>query len=210
MLTREPAPFSMKNDAPVTRRRQPLQAGSLMVDRAITAITWPRKSTSCPGRRPHPGALSRSRARGSPVPSISPSITKSLTRVTILRLRHGLLRRPRRPLLAGALRAAVGRNRHRLGVSLPRAPLPENGLMIVVSQSGETADTLAALRYAKSRVRRILSIVNVETSTIARESDVVARTLAGPEIGVASTKAFTCQLASSPVSLLALAAPAAC
>ncbi|MGE3645313.1 MAG: glutamine--fructose-6-phosphate transaminase (isomerizing) [Beijerinckiaceae bacterium] len=75
------------------------------------------------------------------------------------------------------------------------APLEENGLMIVVSQSGETADTLASLRYAKEHGQSILSVVNVPTSTIARESDVAALTLAGPEIGVASTKAFTCQLA---------------
>jgi len=75
------------------------------------------------------------------------------------------------------------------------APLPENGLMIVISQSGETADTLACLRYAKEQGQHILCVVNVPTSTIARESDVVAPTLAGPEIGVASTKAFTCQLA---------------
>jgi len=75
------------------------------------------------------------------------------------------------------------------------APMVEGGLMIVVSQSGETADTLAALRYAKEHGQHILSVVNVPTSTIARESDVVAATLAGPEIGVASTKAFTCQLA---------------
>jgi glucosamine--fructose-6-phosphate aminotransferase (isomerizing) len=69
------------------------------------------------------------------------------------------------------------------------------GLMLVVSQSGETADTLASLRYAKANHQRILSVVNVATSSIARESDIVAMTLAGPEIGVASTKAFTCQLA---------------
>jgi glucosamine--fructose-6-phosphate aminotransferase (isomerizing) len=75
------------------------------------------------------------------------------------------------------------------------APLADGGLMLVVSQSGETADTLASLRYAKDLGQRVLSIVNVATSTIARESDVVAPTLAGPEIGVASTKAFTCQLA---------------
>ncbi|MDB5642124.1 MAG: glmS [Hyphomicrobiales bacterium] len=75
------------------------------------------------------------------------------------------------------------------------APMVDGGLMIVVSQSGETADTLAALRYAKEQGQHILSVVNVQTSTIARESDVVAATLAGPEIGVASTKAFTCQLA---------------
>ncbi|MBI3275275.1 MAG: SIS domain-containing protein, partial [Methylocystis sp.] len=59
----------------------------------------------------------------------------------------------------------------------------------------ETADTLASLRYAKQHGQHILGIVNVETSTIARESDTLALTLAGPEIGVASTKAFTCQLA---------------
>jgi glucosamine--fructose-6-phosphate aminotransferase (isomerizing) len=74
------------------------------------------------------------------------------------------------------------------------APLPAEGLMIVVSQSGETADTLASLRYAKAHGQKIVGVVNVPTSTIARESDVTAPTLAGPEIGVASTKAFTCQL----------------
>ena len=75
------------------------------------------------------------------------------------------------------------------------APLQPNGLAIFVSQSGETADTLATLRYCKEHKQHVLSVVNVPTSTIARESDVVAPTLAGPEIGVASTKAFTCQLA---------------
>ncbi|WP_374333795.1 isomerizing glutamine--fructose-6-phosphate transaminase, partial [Aestuariivirga sp.] len=74
------------------------------------------------------------------------------------------------------------------------APLPRNGLAIVVSQSGETADTLAALRYCKSQGQHTLAIVNVPESTIARESELVFRTYAGPEIGVASTKAFTCQL----------------
>jgi glucosamine--fructose-6-phosphate aminotransferase (isomerizing) len=74
------------------------------------------------------------------------------------------------------------------------APLEEGGLMLVVSQSGETADTLASLRYAKAQGQHVLAVVNVPTSTIARESSFVAPTLAGPEIGVASTKAFTCQL----------------
>ncbi len=83
------------------------------------------------------------------------------------------------------------------------APLDATGLMIVVSQSGETADTLASLRYAKSQGQKVLSVVNVPTSTIARESDAVALTLAGPEIGVASTKAFTCQL--SVLACLAIA-----
>ncbi|WP_375457891.1 glutamine--fructose-6-phosphate transaminase (isomerizing) [uncultured Enterovirga sp.] len=75
------------------------------------------------------------------------------------------------------------------------APLDPGELSIFVSQSGETADTLASLRYAKAQGQHVLSVVNVPTSTIARESAAVAPTLAGPEIGVASTKAFTCQLA---------------
>jgi glutamine---fructose-6-phosphate transaminase (isomerizing) len=74
------------------------------------------------------------------------------------------------------------------------APLRKGDLAIFISQSGETADTLAALRYAKAQGVHTLSVVNVQSSTIARESETVLPTLAGPEIGVASTKAFTCQL----------------
>ena len=75
-------------------------------------------------------------------------------------------------------------------------PLPKGGLSLFITQSGETADTLATLRYCKGQGQHVASIVNVRTSTIARESDVVLPTLAGPEIGVASTKAFTCQLST--------------
>jgi glucosamine--fructose-6-phosphate aminotransferase (isomerizing) len=84
------------------------------------------------------------------------------------------------------------------------APTTAGGLAIFVSQSGETADTLATLRYAKEHKQHTLSVVNVPASTIARESEVVMPTLAGPEIGVASTKAFTCQLAV--LACLAIAA----
>jgi glucosamine--fructose-6-phosphate aminotransferase (isomerizing) len=73
-------------------------------------------------------------------------------------------------------------------------PLAPGGLGIFVSQSGETADTLAPLRFCKTQKQHILSVVNSPESAIARESDVVVPTLAGPEIGVASTKAFTTQL----------------
>jgi glucosamine--fructose-6-phosphate aminotransferase (isomerizing) len=83
-------------------------------------------------------------------------------------------------------------------------PLRPGNLAIFVSQSGETADTLASLRYARAHQQHILSVVNVPTSSIARESDVLMPTLAGPEIGVASTKAFTCQLAA--LAALAIAA----
>ena len=83
-------------------------------------------------------------------------------------------------------------------------PLEAGDLAIFISQSGETADTLATLRYAREHKQHVLSVVNVTTSSIARDSDVVMPTLAGPEIGVASTKAFTCQLAV--LACLAIAA----
>ena len=73
-------------------------------------------------------------------------------------------------------------------------PMEEGGLALFISQSGETADTLASLRYCRAQGQHIAAIVNVTESTIARESDAIFPTLAGPEIGVASTKAFTCQL----------------
>ena len=83
-------------------------------------------------------------------------------------------------------------------------PLSPASFALFVSQSGETADTLAALRYTKGKVARVISVVNVTTSSIARESDLALPILAGIEVGVASTKAFTCQLAV--LALLALKA----
>jgi glutamine---fructose-6-phosphate transaminase (isomerizing) len=83
-------------------------------------------------------------------------------------------------------------------------PLPKGGLGLLVSQSGETADTLAALRYMRGQNQHVLSILNVAESSMARESDAVLETVAGPEIGVASTKAFTAQL--TVLACLALAA----
>jgi len=74
------------------------------------------------------------------------------------------------------------------------AAMSAGGMALFISQSGETADTLAALRYAREQDQHIVSIVNVAESSMSRESDVVLPTHAGPEIGVASTKAFTCQL----------------
>jgi glutamine---fructose-6-phosphate transaminase (isomerizing) len=87
-----------------------------------------------------------------------------------------------------------------------RAPaMPRGGAAMFVSQSGETADTLAALRYAKEQGQKIIAIVNQPESSIAREADIVLPTLAGPEIGVASTKAFTTQLAVLACFTVALA-----
>ena len=73
---------------------------------------------------------------------------------------------------------------------------PKDGVALFVSQSGETADTLAALRDAKAQGQTTIAVVNVSESSIAREADIVLPTYAGPEIGVASTKAFTCQLSA--------------
>jgi glucosamine--fructose-6-phosphate aminotransferase (isomerizing) len=89
--------------------------------------------------------------------------------------------------------------RYREGAMTP------GGLALFISQSGETADTLAALRYCRENGQHIASIVNVTESTIARESDHIFPTLAGPEIGVASTKAFVCQLMVLAVLAIATA-----
>ncbi|MGB9653877.1 MAG: glutamine--fructose-6-phosphate transaminase (isomerizing) [Pseudolabrys sp.] len=85
-----------------------------------------------------------------------------------------------------------------------KVPFDPGNLAVFVSQSGETADTLASLEFAKAHGQRLLSVVNVPSSTMARASQIVLPTLAGPEVGVASTKAFTCQLAT--LACLAIAA----
>jgi glucosamine--fructose-6-phosphate aminotransferase (isomerizing) len=84
------------------------------------------------------------------------------------------------------------------------APMPAGGAALFISQSGETLDTLEALRYSKRQGQTIVSILNTIESTIERESDHVLRTLAGPEIGVASTKAFTTQLTTLACLAIAL------
>jgi len=84
--------------------------------------------------------------------------------------------------------------------------MQQGGLSLFISQSGETADTLAGLRYAKGQGQHIVSVVNVAESSMARESDVVLRTQAGPEIGVASTKAFTTQLTTLACFAIGMAA----
>ena len=83
-------------------------------------------------------------------------------------------------------------------------PVDKDGLTIFITQSGETADTLASLRYAKDHGAKTIAVVNVPTSSVARLADAQAPTLAGPEIGVASTKAFTCQIAAMACLAIAL------
>ncbi len=112
-----------------------------------------------------------------------------------LGLRHRLLCRLRRQILvrAGGARAGRASISPRSSATATRR-CPRAASCIVVSQSGETVDTLAALRYAKEQRQNVIAVVNVPESSIAREADVVLPTQAGPEIGVASTKAFTTQL----------------
>ena len=85
------------------------------------------------------------------------------------------------------------------------AIMPENGLAVFISQSGETADTLAALRYAREQANHTLAVVNVAESTMGREADTLLPTHAGPEIGVAATKTFTCQLVALACLVIASA-----
>ncbi|BDV35267.1 glutamine--fructose-6-phosphate transaminase (isomerizing) [Methylocystis iwaonis] len=205
VLRRAGAQFFDAQDAPVERRRLPLQQGSFLVDKGNYRHYMAKEIHEQPevvGRTlSHYLDLAEGVTRLPFELNFDPS---KLTRVTIsacgtayyagLVARYWLERFARLPVEIDI--ASEFRYRD--------PPLAENGLMIVVSQSGETADTLAALRYAKAHGQHILSIVNVETSTIARESDTVAKTLAGPEIGVASTKAFTCQLAVFACLALAL------
>ena len=204
-LTREKTTFFDAAGRIVERARRPLQAGSLMVDKGNYRHYMAKEIHEQPevvGRTlAHYLDLASGTAR---LPFDLAFDAKALSRVTISACGTAFY--------AGLVARYWLERFARLSVDIDiasefryrEAPLPENGLMIVVSQSGETADTLAALRYAKAHGQHVLSIVNVETSTIARESDTVAQTLAGPEIGVASTKAFTCQLAVFACLALAL------
>jgi glutamine---fructose-6-phosphate transaminase (isomerizing) len=204
-LTREKTTFFDAAGRIVERPRRPLQAGSLMVDKGNYRHYMAKEIHEQPevvGRTlAHYLDLASGTAR---LPFDLAFDAKALSRVTISACGTAFY--------AGLVARYWLERFARLSVDIDiasefryrEAPLPKDGLMIVVSQSGETADTLAALRYAKAHGQHILSIVNVETSTIARESDTVAQTLAGPEIGVASTKAFTCQLAVFACLALAL------
>ena len=175
------------------RSRSPRRSWST---RATTAISWRRRSTSSPrSSATRSRTISTWRPSACALPVTLPFDFATLDRMSIsacgtayyagLVAKYWFERFARLPVEIDV--ASEFRYRE--------APLQPGGLAIFVSQSGETADTLATLRYAKEHKQHVLSVVNVPTSTIARESDVVMPTLAGPEIGVASTKAFTCQLA---------------
>lgn len=205
VLRRESSEFHDADDDIVERRRQPLQAGSFLVEKGNYRHFMAKEIFEQPeviGRTlAHYLDLAEGVVR---LPFEFPFDPSRLSRVTISACGTAFY--------AGLVARYWLERFARLSVDIDIAsefryrdpPLADDGLMIVVSQSGETADTLAALRYAKTHGQHTLAIVNVDTSTIARESDITARTLAGPEIGVASTKAFTCQLVVFACLALAL------
>ncbi len=204
VLTRDSAKFFDMSGRPVVRQRQKTQASAFLIDKGNHRHFMSKEIHEQPevvGRTlAHYLDMSQGRVN---LPFDLPFDPSKLSRVTIAACgtayyagligKYWIERFARIPVEIDV--ASEFRYRE--------APMDNDGLMIVVSQSGETADTLASLRYAKENGQHILSVVNVVTSTIARESDVIAPTLAGPEIGVASTKAFTCQL--SVLACLAVA-----
>ncbi|HRJ68549.1 MAG TPA: glutamine--fructose-6-phosphate transaminase (isomerizing) [Beijerinckiaceae bacterium] len=207
-LTRNSAVFHDASDAIVDRPRQKTQAGAFLVDKGNHRHFMAKEIHEQPeviGRTlAHYLDMAAGRVN---LPFALPFDFRTLRKVSISACGTAFL--------AGLTAKYWFERIARLPVEIDIAsefryremPLDKGELAIFISQSGETADTLASLRYAKACGQHILSVVNVPTSTIARESDVVALTLAGPEIGVASTKAFTCQL--SVLAALAVAAGAA-
>jgi len=205
VLNRAEAEYRDANNLQVLRKKQKTSAGAFLVDKGNHRHFMAKEIHEQPEAvgRTLAHYLDMTRAEVA-LPFTLPFAWKDLTRLTISACGTAYL--------AGY----IGKYWFELYARLPveidvasefryrEAPLPEKGLAIFLSQSGETADTLAALRYAKQCHQSILSVVNVTTSTIARESDIVAPILSGPEIGVASTKAFTCQLAV--LACLAIAA----
>ncbi|HYC25673.1 MAG TPA: glutamine--fructose-6-phosphate transaminase (isomerizing) [Roseiarcus sp.] len=195
VLTRKGAEIRDLAGATVNRRRQRSQAGNLLIERGEYRHFMAKEIHEQPEVVGHALAqyldLSRRRAR----PFAWPVDPAKLTRLTIcacgtaymagLTARYWIERFAKLPVEIDV----ASEYRYR------EAPVDKDDLVLVISQSGETADTLASLRYAKERGAKIVGVVNVPSSSIARLSDVAAPILAGPEIGVASTKAFTCQLA---------------
>jgi glutamine---fructose-6-phosphate transaminase (isomerizing) len=205
VLSRNSATFYDVNDQPVERRAQRVAAGAALVDKGNHRHFMAKEIHEQPEVVGHTLTHFIDMVQGKVrLPAMEMIDWKALPRLSIAACGTAYL--------AGLTAKYWFERFARLPVEIDvasefryrEAPLADGGLMVVVSQSGETADTLATLRYAKANNNVILSVVNVPTSTIARESNAVAQTMAGPEIGVASTKAFTCQL----VALASLAVAA--
>jgi glucosamine--fructose-6-phosphate aminotransferase (isomerizing) len=196
VLSRTLAEYHDKTNQVVARRIQKSQAGAFMVDKGEHRHFMAKEMHEQPeviGRTlAHYLDMAEGKVR---LPSELPFDFRTVNRLTISACGTAYL--------AGLIGKYWFEQLARLPVDIDVAsefryrevPMLKGEVALFISQSGETADTLASLRYAKDNGQHIVSIVNVPTSTIARDSDVVMPTLAGPEIGVASTKAFTCQLA---------------
>jgi glucosamine--fructose-6-phosphate aminotransferase (isomerizing) len=194
-LTREGATFYDAAGKVVTRRKVRSQAGSLLIEKGNYRHFMAKEIHEQPEVVGHTIAhyvdMGEQRVR----PFAWPVDPTKLSRITICACGTAYM--------AGLIGKYWIERFARLPVEIDvasefryrEAPIDPAGATIVISQSGETADTLASLRYAKERGSKIVGIVNVPSSSISRLSDALAPTLAGPEIGVASTKAFTCQLA---------------
>jgi glucosamine--fructose-6-phosphate aminotransferase (isomerizing) len=194
-LTREGAEFHDASGAIVTRRRQRSPAGSLLIEKGEYRHFMAKEIHEQPEVLSHALAqyldLSRLRVR----PFDWPVDPRKLKRLTIcacgtaymagLTAKYWIERFARLPVEIDV----ASEYRYR------EAPIEKDDVVIAISQSGETADTLASVRYAKEHGAKIVAVVNVPSSSIARLADKPAPIMAGPEIGVASTKAFTCQLA---------------
>jgi glucosamine--fructose-6-phosphate aminotransferase (isomerizing) len=196
ILSRQSAEFRDAHNQPVERRRVKTQAAAHLVDKGNYRHFMAKEIHEQPEvvARTLAHFLDMSEGRTA-LPFTLPVDVATLPRLTIAACGTAYI--------AGLLARYWFERFARLPVEIEVAsefryrepPMQRGGLTLLISQSGETADTLACLRYAKAQGQTIMSVVNVATSTMARESDVAALTLAGPEIGVASTKAFTCQLA---------------
>jgi glutamine---fructose-6-phosphate transaminase (isomerizing) len=195
VLTREGATFHDASGKIVTRRKVRSQAGSLLIEKGNYRHFMAKEIHEQPEVVGHTLAhyidMGEQRLR----PFAWPVGPAKLSRITICACGTAYM--------AGLIGKYWIERFARLPVEIDvaseyryrEAPVDPAGVTVVISQSGETADTLASLRYAKERGSKIVGVVNVPTSSISRLSDSLAPTLAGPEIGVASTKAFTCQLA---------------
>ena len=194
--TRESAIFATLSGKPAKRRVQRSQPGSLLAEKGNYRHFMAKEIHEQPEVVGHTLAHYIDMAAMRLKPFAWPVDPKSLARVTIVACGTAYM--------AGLVAKYWIERFARLPVEIDvaseyryrEAPVDRGGLVIVVSQSGETADTLASLRYVKENGAKTVGVVNVPMSSIARETDAAAPTLAGPEIGVASTKAFTCQLAT--------------
>ncbi|MBV6657388.1 MAG: glutamine--fructose-6-phosphate transaminase (isomerizing) [Devosiaceae bacterium] len=181
--------------APVSRERQISEVSALIVDKGNHRHFMAKEIAEQPEVVGHTLARYIDMTRGRLAPLDSPTPLADVNRLTISACGTAYL--------AGLTTKYWCERFGRIPVDIDVAsefryrdiPLSPGGMSLFISQSGETADTLASLRYCREGEQSIVSIVNVPESSIARESDLVLPTLAGPEVAVASTKAFTCQLA---------------